>query len=101
VDNKDVIGRFTVNFAELMKNKEAVFHLGAAFSQGDSPLGTGFGTFRTEARGATFYTQPVYGFTTSTLDKTLERKRYNLELAVASGPFKIQSQYVRVDHDFV
>jgi phosphate-selective porin OprO/OprP len=99
VDNKDVIGRFTVNFAELMKNKEAVFHLGAAFSKGDSPLGTGFGTFRTEARGATFYTQPVIAMTNNQ-DKTLDRTRYNLELAVASGPFKIQSQYVRVDHEF-
>ena len=100
VDEKDVIGRFTVNFAELMKNKEAVFHLGAAFSKGDSPIGTGFGTFRTEARGATFFV-PIVPATTNTLDKTLERTRYNLELAVASGPFKLQSQYVRVDHEFV
>jgi len=100
VDNKDVIGRFTVNFAELMKNKEAVFHLGAAFSKGDSPIGTGFGTFRTEARGATFFV-PIVPSTASSLDKTLDRTRYNLELAVASGPFKLQSQYVRVDHEFV
>ena len=99
VDNKDVIGRFTVNFAELMKNKEAVFHLGAAFSKGDSPLGTGFGTFRTESRGATFYTAPVIAMTNNQ-DKTLDRTRYNLEFAVASGPFKIQSQYVRADHEF-
>lgn len=99
VDDKDVIGRFTVNFAELMKNKEAVFHLGAAFSRGDSPIGTGFGTFRTESRGATFFTQPVIA-TTNTANKTLDRTRYNMEFAAASGPYKIQTQYVTVDHEF-
>ena len=100
VDNKDVIGRFTVNFAELRKNKEAVFHLGAAFSKGESPIGTGFGTFRTEARGATYYTQPILLNTTS-LNKAIDRTRFNLEAAVASGPFKVQTQYVRVSHDFI
>ena len=99
VDNKDIIGRVTVNFAELMKNKEAVLHLGGAFSAGDSPVGTGFGTFRTEARGATYFVQPVLSGT-STVDKTIDRRRYNLELAAATGPFKIQAQYVKVDHSF-
>ena len=99
VDNKDIIGRVTINFAELMKNKEAVFHLGGAFSAGDSPIGTGFGTFRTESRGATYFVAPTM-VTTSTIDKTLDRKRYGLEFAAATGPFKIQTQYVKVDHSF-
>jgi phosphate-selective porin OprO/OprP len=100
VDNKDIIGRVTVNFAELMKNKEAVFHLGGAFSSGDSPIGTGFGTFRTESRGATYFTAP--GMNTRTnLDKTIDRKRYGLEFAAATGPFKIQTQYLKVDHEFM
>lgn len=99
VDNKDIIGRVTVNFAELMKNKEAVFHLGGAFSAGDSPLITGFGTFRTEARGATFFTAPTMT-QEGTLDKTLDRKRFGLEFAAATGPFKVQTQYVKVDHSF-
>ena len=101
VDNKDIIGRVTVNFAELMKNKEAVFHLGGAFSAGDSPIGTGFGTFRTEARGATYLTAPALNTSnTANLDKTIDRKRYGLEFAAATGPFKIQTQYVKVDHSF-
>ena len=101
VDNKDIIGRVTVNFAELMKNKEAVFHLGGAFSAGDSPVGTGFGTFRTEARGATYFTAPAVASTaTANLDKTIDRKRFGLEFAAATGPFKIQTQYVKVDHSF-
>jgi phosphate-selective porin OprO and OprP len=99
VDNKDIIGRVTVNFAELMKNKEAVFHLGGAFSAGDSPVGSGFGTFRTEARGATYFVQPVLK-TDSSIDHTIDRKRFGLEFAAATGPFKIQTQYVKVDHSF-
>jgi phosphate-selective porin OprO/OprP len=101
VDDKDIIGRVTVNFAELMKNKEAVFHLGGAFSKGDSPIGTGFGTFRTEARGATYFTAPTLGNTgTNNLDKSIDRQRIGLEFAAATGPFKIQTQYVKVDHSF-
>jgi phosphate-selective porin OprO/OprP len=99
VDDKDIIGRVTVNFAELAGNKEAVLHVGGAFSVGDSPFGTGFGTFRTEARGATYFTAPVLAVA-NTLDKTLDRKRFNLEFAAATGPFKIQTQYVKVDHSF-
>ena len=107
VDNKDIIGRVTVNFAELMKNKEAIFHLGAAYSVGDTP-GTGSplggagssSTFRTESRGLTYFTQPSIS-TSGTPDKAIDRTRMGLEFAVASGPFKVQSQYVNVDHDFL
>ena len=106
VDNKDFIGRVTVNFAELMKNKEAVFHLGGAYSQGDTsltnsnPLANNSSTsFRTEGRGITYYAQPVVSLTTQ--DRTLERKRMGLEFAFATGPFKVQTQYVKVDHSFL
>ena len=107
VDNKDIIGRVTVNFAEMMKNKEAVFHIGGAYSQGDipgstAPLGSNSSsTFRTEARGLTYFTQPTINPTaTAGLDKTIGRTRTGLEFAVASGPFKLQSQYLKVDHEF-
>jgi phosphate-selective porin OprO/OprP len=106
VDNKDVIGRVTVNFAELMKNKEAVFHLGGAFAIGDIPGSNAFlgsnssSTFRTEARGITYFSQPSIS-SANGLDKTVERTRMGLEFAVASGPFKVQSQYVKVDHSFL
>lgn len=106
VDNKDFIGRVTVNFAELMKNKEAVFHLGGAYSAGDIPqssaaLGSNSSsTFRTESRGVTYFTQPTFAMS-SGADKTIDRRRMGLEFAVASGPFKVQSQYVKVNHDFL
>ena len=32
--------------------------------------------------------------------KRLIVKRYGLEFAAATGPFKIQTQYVKVDHSF-
>ncbi len=106
VDNKDVIGRVTVNFAELMKNKEAVFHLGGAFSVGDipgssAPLGNNSSsTFRTEGRGLTYFAQPSFALD-NTNDKNIDRRRMGLEFAGASGPFKVQSQYVKVDHSFL
>ncbi len=106
VDNKDLIGRATVNFAELMKNKEAVFHLGGAFSVGDNPgsanpLGNNSSsTFRTESRGLTYFVQPNFGLANSN-DKTIDRRRMGLEFAAASGPFKVQTQYVKVDHSFL
>ena len=106
VDNKDFIGRVTVNFAEMMKNKEAVFHLGAAFSQGEIPQSTNAlgnnssSTFRTESRGVTYFGQPAFT-TVAGQDKTIDRRRMGLEFAVASGPFKLQSQYLKVDHEFL
>ena len=84
-DGKDVIGRVTANFAEMMDNKEMVLHAGASFSQGDQYLGSGatavaFGSARTEGRGATFMTGPSL---TGGLNRTLDRSRLGLEGAVA------------------
>ena len=31
----------------------------------------------------------------------MDRTRYNLEFAGATGPFKVQTQYVRVNHEFL
>jgi phosphate-selective porin OprO and OprP len=99
-DGKDVIGRVTFNAAEAMGDKESVMHGGLAFSYGDSPIGTGFGGNRsTEARGASFYTQPVASGVASA-SRTLERTRYGVEGAFASGPFKVQGQYNVLNNQF-
>jgi len=101
-DGKDVIGRVTVNFAEIMGNKEAIYHVGASFSQGDQFLAStataiGFGTARTEGRGATFMTGPsVTGLT----NRTLDRSRVGLEGAFAYGPFKAQAEWMKLSNEF-
>ena len=99
-DGKDVIGRFTYNFAEAMGDKEKVMHLGASFSAGESPLTSGFGGNRsTESRGLSFFTQPVIS-PIGLSDKTQTRTRWNLEGAFAFGATKLQAQYTRQNHEF-
>jgi phosphate-selective porin OprO/OprP len=100
VDNKDVIGRVTANFAEIMDNKDMVLHAGLAFAKGDIPKGAGLGGNRsTEARGASFFTAPVVG-TTDTSDKSIDRQRLGAEAVAAYGPVKLQAQYVTTNYDF-
>ncbi|MDP1658140.1 MAG: porin [Methylotenera sp.] len=102
-DGKDVIGRVTANFAEIMGNKTAVYHVGASFSQGDqylsSAAGTaiGFGSARTEGRGATFMTGPSL---TGGTNRELDRSRVGLEGAVAYGPFKAQAEWMKLSNEF-
>ena len=97
---KDLVGRVTFNLSEAMGDKETVMHAGLAFSHGDSPLGTGLGGNRaTEARGASFFTQPVIT-NIGTASKTIERTRYGVEGAFATGPFKVQGQYSVLSNEF-
>jgi phosphate-selective porin OprO/OprP len=99
-DGKDVIGRVTFNLSEAMGDKETVMHGGLAFSKGESPISSGFGLARgTEGRGITFYTQPVLT-QLGTFSKAIDRTRYGLEGAFASGPFKVQAQYVNLGSEF-
>ncbi len=99
-DGKDVIGRVTFNLSEAMGDKETVMHGGLAFSRGESPIGTGFGGNRsTEARGASFFTQPILN-QNGTYKKNFDRARYGVEGAFASGPFKVQAQYSIQNNEF-
>jgi len=100
VDNKDVIGRVTANFAEIFDIKDMVLHAGLAYAKGDIAKGAGLGGARgTEARGASFFTAPVLG-TTDASDKSIDRTRAGLEAVVASGPFKVQGQYLMTNYQF-
>jgi phosphate-selective porin OprO/OprP len=101
-DGKDVIGRVTVNFAEIMGNKDMILHTGASFSQGDQFLAStataiGFGTARTEGRGATFMTGPSV---TGLANRKLDRSRMGFETAVARGPFKVQAEWMKLNNEF-
>lgn len=99
VDNKDIIGRVTANFAELMENKDMVLHAGLAFAKGDIPKGNGIGDVRTEARGATFFDTSAIA-SNNTFGADIDRTRTGLEAAVAYGPVKFQTQYLKANYDY-
>ena len=100
VDNKDIIGRETANFAELMDNKDMVLHAGLAYAKGDIPKDAGLGGNRsTEARGAAFFQAPVFG-TGYNNDKSIDRSRLGAEAVVAYGPVKFQGQYLTTNYDW-
>jgi phosphate-selective porin OprO/OprP len=96
-DGKDVIGRVTANFAEIMGNKDMVLHAGASFSKGDTPEATAAGVAgRTEARGATFFTAPI----ANSSKNEIERTRAGIEGVVAYNQFKLQSEWMKLSNEF-
>lgn len=98
----DFIGRVTVNFAEIVKNKDMVAHLGVAFTKGDQH-GNAEGLRGAQAprsrSGATFFT-PVAPTSSVLYDDVIDRGQIGLEAVLASGPFKIQGQYVDASFDY-
>lgn len=103
-DGKDVYGRLTANFAEIMGNKDMVLHVGASFSEGDSPEGTVGVSGATEGKGATFFRAPTLANAGPTaLGGTfsgIDRSRAGLEGVVAYGPFKVQAEWMQSNSDF-
>lgn len=102
-DGKDIIGRVTANFAEIMDNKDMVLHAGVAYSKGDLSLPAAATTVgvagRTEARGATFFSAPIVTRAAGQGDN-VDRSRLGLEGAVAYGPFKVQAEWMRLSNEF-
>ncbi len=110
----------TVNFAQLMENKDAVYHVGLGFSDTDisknnNASGTGAAqtattvaspaadnTFwfagsnqaRTEGRGLNFLRMPGL-ISANGVDNDVNRKRYAVEGAVALGPVKVTAEWLR------
>ena len=104
----------TVNFAQLMGNKDAVYHVGLGFSDTDisknnNASGTGIGTSsasdntfwfagsnqaRTEGRGVNFLRMPSL-ISFNGVDNDVNRKRYAVEGAVALGPVKFNAEWLR------
>ncbi len=87
VDDKTFSGRAAYNFAQMLEQKDAVYHLGAAFSNGTVPVQSP-SIGRTEARGIGFFAPLAFDGT------NIDRKRYGLEGALAYGPVKLQSEYI-------
>jgi phosphate-selective porin OprO/OprP len=102
VDDKDIVGRVAVNFAELAGSKDWLFHTGLAYSKGDIAKNQGLGVNpRTEARGARFMTGlPGVGNNAVGVNNEIDRTRLGLEAALAYGPFKLQSQWVKNNFDY-
>ena len=85
-DGKDKIAHLDANLAEIMGNKEAIYHFGGSYGVGDlTPAAAG--KQRTEGRGNEFFAP------TAPTGSTMERKRYNIETALAYGPVKLQGEY--------
>jgi phosphate-selective porin OprO/OprP len=93
VDSSDILGRVITNFAEIFDNKEAVYHVGLSFSDGDIAQ-SGVTAQRTEGRGVTFFSPQVFAVGAG---NELNRTRLNEELALAYGPVKFQAEHARVN----
>lgn len=92
VDDKDLMGRLTFNVPEMMGNKDVVGHLGVAYTTTTQPASAVTPGIRTEGRGATFFTGTNPGV-------EFDRERMGLEAAFATGPFKVQAEWVTAEYD--
>lgn len=97
-DGKSYTGRITANIAEFMGNKEAVYHLGAAYSNTTENHTTTALSLRSEGRGTNIMT--TNGFTAlGANNEGYDIKRTGLEGAVAYGPVKFQSEYIKAEYE--
>lgn len=100
-DGKDVIGRVTANFAEIMGNKDMVLHAGASFSKGDQAQGAVGASGRTEGRGATFFRAPTFAQVGSSGSyQNIDRTRTAFEGVFAYNNLKFQAEWLKQNNDF-
>lgn len=96
VDDKDVIGRLSANFAEMVGSKGTVVHLGGGFTSGKLPVAAA-PSGRTEARGLTFFTPAAFTGTGGAGVQEMKRERTGAEALLAWRQFKLQGEWVKVD----
>jgi len=87
-DSNDIIVHADTNIAEILGQKEAVYHVGASYGTG-TIAPSAAGAQRTEGRGTELFTASAF----TDVNNELERNRYNLESAVAYNNFKLQGEY--------
>jgi phosphate-selective porin OprO/OprP len=93
VDSTDLIGRATVNFAEIVQNKDYVAHLGLGYSTGTIKTGVTPASGRTEGRASSaFFTGPA-------LSGDTERTRQGIEAAFAWKGIKLQGEKFNFKYD--
>jgi phosphate-selective porin OprO/OprP len=120
-DGKDLTGRLTANFGELLSLKDTVVHIGGFYAdgnQGSRRQANAVPTGTTDARGLSFF-QTNCGTTASGavipgaagtvaacgaalsngFKSDVTRTRSGLETALAYGPVKLHSEYIKVRFD--
>lgn len=95
ISSPDVVGRLSANLSTLAGRKNEVAHIGLAYSTGEIAAisAGGIEGARTEAREASkFFDSTVVA------DAGAKRIREGMELAYATGPFKVQAESMKVKY---
>lgn len=95
LSSPDFIGRLTANFSELMGRNDEVAHLGIAYSTGEISTAVTPASKTTEARVASAF------FSGGAAQAGASRERQGIELAYATGPFKVQGEMMKASYDNV
>lgn len=96
-DNKDLMARITGNVAEMAGWKGAVVHVGGFYADGRQEGGSAIPVMQSEARGYKFF--ETADTTANKFTNPVDRTRGGVELALANGPVKLQSEYIRTSFD--
>ena len=110
-DGKDLTARLVGNVAEWAGWKDAVVHVGGWYGKGDEGsrrLASFTPTGQTEGRGAAFFSTACTatngagncgGTLANGFADNVQRTRGGAELALAYGPVKFQSEYIRAEFE--
>lgn len=91
-EGNEFIGRIGANFAEIMGNKDNVYHAAIGYTNGTNSVAPKI-EVNSESRSAAVIDS--YTITAAGRDRT----RVGLEGAVAVGPVKLQAEYIRATFD--
>jgi len=94
-DKNDFIGRLAGNIAEINGNKDMVTHVGLGYSSGRVGAASAAFSSSTEGKGVSTF----IATNSTAAAANAERTRKNVELAFASGPFKLQGESFDFDYE--
>jgi phosphate-selective porin OprO/OprP len=89
----EFIGRVGANFAEMMDDKDNVYHAAIGYTNGKNSVAPTIAA-NSESKGLGLTVAP-----TTALSADQNRTRVGLEAAVAVGPVKLQSEWIRATYD--
>ncbi len=100
-DGKDITVRTVANFARFLGLKDTVIHFGGSYKRGTiansatNPFRAA--TVQTESRGLTFFIPAPFNALGSSVSN-IRRTIYDVEAALAFGPYKVQSDYIQATY---